>query len=139
MKYFQFTLWFGAVLMSAIVGINSATAQTNVSDEAMRLIASSSVSMPESQFEVSSDGAVFTVLRVNSMTNASPHQGRNNEANAIVKAIVAEFKQRGTQYSDINTIIVQYVERSGKPVHDRIIDRIDFRRSADGKFELHVT
>lgn len=73
MKHFRFTLWFGAVLASAIVCFNSATAQTNVPDDAMRLVASSSVSMPESEFEVSSDGAVFTVLRVNSTINASTH------------------------------------------------------------------
>ena len=105
----------------------------------MRLIASRSVGMPESEFEASGAYAVLTILRVNSTMNASTHQGRNNEATAIAMAIATEFTRRGAQYSEIQSISVEYVDRSGTPAHDTIIDRIDFRKNAAGKFELHIT
>ncbi|MCA3564803.1 MAG: hypothetical protein IOC90_05760 [Methylocystis sp.] len=62
----------GAALMLVAAGLWPAAAQT-VPEEALRLIASRSVGMPEATFEVSSNGAVLTVKRVNSTMNASSH------------------------------------------------------------------
>lgn len=139
MKRSQFTRWFGAILVLALAGLNPATAQMGESDEAMRLIASHSVGMPEGAFEVSSSQAVLTVVRVNSTMNAATHQGRNNEAATIATAIADEFTRRGAQYSGVQSISVDYVERVGPPAHDNLVDRIDFRKNAAGKFELHIT
>jgi hypothetical protein len=61
------------------------------------------------------------------------------EAAAIAKAIAAEFKRKGKQYSAIQSIRVDYVQRTGAPAHDDLVDRIDFRKNAVGTFELHVT
>lgn len=101
MKRSRFVLFLGAALMFAVAAANPASAQTSISDEAMRLIASRSVGMPEATFEVSRTSTVFTVLRVNSTMNASTHQGRNNEATAIASAIAAEFKRKRARYSEI--------------------------------------
>lgn len=133
----RFSVWLSTMLL--LFFVSQSTAQTGVPDDAMRLIASRSVGMPESTFEVSSTATVLTVVRVNSTMNASTHQGRNNEAAAIKTAIADEFTRRGAQYSSIHTIGVVYVERTGAPAHDNTIDRIDFRKNADGKFELHIT
>jgi hypothetical protein len=139
MKRSRFTSWLCAMLVLAFASANTVTAQQSSSDDALRVIASQSVSMPESQFELSGTNVVLTVLRVNSAMNASTHQGRNNEATAIALAIAAEFARRGPQYSRIQSISVDYVERTGTPAHDTLIDRIDFRKNAAGKFELHIT
>jgi hypothetical protein len=139
MRYSRFTQVTGALLMLVVAGLNPAHAQSAAPEEALRLIASRSVGMPEATFEVSSKGAVLTVTRVNSTLNASSHQGRNNESAAIAKAITAEFARKGPQYSGIQSISVDYVDRTGTPTHDSLIDRIDFRKNAAGKFELHIT
>jgi hypothetical protein len=124
----------GATLMLVAAGLCPAAAQT-VPEEALRLIASRSVGMPEATFEVSRNGAVLTVKRVNSTMNASSHQGRNNESAAIAKAITGVFAGNSAQYSGIQSISVDYVERAGAPAHDKLIDRIEFRKNAAGKFE----
>lgn len=139
MKRSGFTFWLCAMLVLAVASANTVTAQQRSSDDAMRVIASQSVSMPESEFELSGTSVVLTVVRVNSSMNASTHQGRNNEATAIALAIAAEFTRRGAQYSRVQSISVDYVERAGTPAHDTLIDRIDFRKNAAGKFELHIT
>lgn len=139
MKRSGFTFWLCAILVLTVGGANPATAQSRSPNEAMRLIASRSVGMPESEFEASGTTAVLTILRVNSTMNASTHQGRNNEATAIALAIAAEFARMGAQYSEVQSISVNYVERTGTPARDTIIDRIDFRKNAEGKFELHIT
>lgn len=139
MKRSRFTSWLCAVLVLALASANTVTAQQRSPDDAMRVIASQAVSMPESEFELSGTNVVLTVLRVNSSMNASTHQGRNNEATAIALAIAAEFARRGAQYSRVQSISVDYVERAGTPAHDTLIDRIDFRKNAAGKFELHIT
>jgi hypothetical protein len=139
MKRIRSRLLPGAMLILALAALNPATAQTSKEDEAMRMIASRSVGMPESAFEVLGTDAVFTVLRVNSTMNASTHQGRNNEATPIANAIAAEFTRIGGRYSNIISISVEYVERTGTPAHDRIIDRVEFRKNPAGRFELHVT
>jgi len=36
-------------------------------------------------------------------------------------------------------MLLLFVERTGTPAHDKAIDRIDFRKNADGTFELHIT
>lgn len=79
------------------------------------------------------------VLRVNSTLNASTHQARNNEATAIANAIAGEFTRTGGRYSSIQSFSVEYVVRTGTPAHDSIIDLIDVRKNAAGKFELHIT
>lgn len=139
MKRSGFTFWLCAMLVLAVASANTVTAQQRSSDDAMRVIASQSVSMPESEFELSGTSVVLTVVRVNSSMNASTHQGRNNEATAIALAIAAEFTRRGAQYSRVQSISVDYVERASTPAHDTLIDRIDFRKNAAGKFELHIT
>jgi hypothetical protein len=139
MKKSRFAKWFGAIFLIAAAGLSQASAQTGAKDEALRVVASRSVGMPETTFEVSSAGAVLTVLRINSTMNASTHQGRNNESAAIAKAIAEEFARKAERYSVIQSITVDYVERTGTPAHDRLGDRIDFRKNTIGKFELHIS
>jgi len=71
--------------------------------------------------------------------NSSTHQSRNEEATAIANAIAAEVARTGGAYSSVVSIRIEYVERTVTPAHDSIIDAIDFRKSAAGKFELHIT
>lgn len=138
MKRSRFALWLSARLMFSAAA-NPASALTGESNEAMRLIASGSVGMPEVTFQVSRTETAFTALRINSTINASTHQARNNEATAIVSAVAAEFTRKGAQYAEIQSISVDYVERTGTPAHDTVIDRIDFRKNTASKFELHIT
>jgi hypothetical protein len=105
----------------------------------LRLIASRSVGMPKDTFEILSTGTVLKIVRVNSVMNASTHQGRDNEASAIAVAIADEFDRQGAQYSRVQSISVDYIRRVGRPAHDNLVDRIDFRRNPAGKFELHMT
>jgi hypothetical protein len=95
--------------------------------------------MPEATFEVSRTDVVLTIVRVNSTMNAVSHEGRNNEAAAIAKAMIDEFTRTSPRYSAIQSISVDCVERTGIPAHETMIDRIDFRKNAAGKFELHIT
>ncbi len=139
MRNSRFKMLTGALLTLVMAGLNPAVSQTAAPEEALRLIASRSVGMPEASFEASSEPHVLIILRVNSTMNASSHEGRNNEAAAIAKAIAAEFKRKGKQYSAIQSIRVDYVQRTGAPAHDHLVDRIDFRKNAVGTFELHVT
>lgn len=132
-------LWLGAAFVLTVASMNPAMAQTSAPDEAMRTIAARSVGMPESSFEVSSGGTVITVLRVNSTMNATSHQGRNNEAVEIAKALSDAFQRKAAQYEGIQSISVDYIERFGTQTKDILIDRIDFRKNAAGKFELHIT
>ena len=139
MTFSRLAQLLGATLMLVVAGLNPAAAQTAAPIEALRQIAAGSVGMPEATFEVSSNGAVLTVKRVNSTMNASSHQGRNNESAAIAKAITGVFAGNSAQYSGIQSISVDYVERAGAPAQDKLIDRIDFRKNAAGKFELHIS
>lgn len=139
MSWSRSRLCLGAMVVLSIASTPPAIAQTSARDEAMRGIAARSVGMPERTFEVTSGGTVITVLRVNSTMNASSHQGRNNEATEIANAISGEFNRKAARYGDIQSISVDYVERSATQTKDILIDRIDFRKNAAGNFELHIT
>jgi hypothetical protein len=139
MRWSRLRPWLGTICVLSVASMIPAMAQTSAPDEAMRTIAARSVGMPESSFEVSSSGTVITVLRVNSTMNASSHQGRNNEAAEIAKALTDAFGRKAAHYEGIQSISVDYVERVGTQTKDILIDRIDFRKTAAGQFELHIT
>ena len=44
-----------------------------------------------------------------------------------------------SEFKGIHTIRVQYLNRSGSPVKNKVIDSVEFRKGKNGKFEIHST
>jgi len=88
--------------------------------------------------EIAITGNIFTVLRVNSNMNASTHGGRDNEASAIAPIVVKAIAGKA-EFSNLNTIRVQYVARPAPDAASTVIDTVDFRKTPAGTFEFHKT
>ncbi|WP_294540288.1 hypothetical protein [uncultured Rhodoblastus sp.] len=97
-----------------------------------------SIAAQDKSVEVRIDGSVLVVSRVNSNQNASNHIGRNNEAAAIA-AIAAKSIANDGEYSAINVIRVEYIDRAAAGGGEKEIDSMDFRKNAKGEFEVHLT
>jgi hypothetical protein len=79
-----------------------------------------------------------TVERINSNLNGSSHGGRNNEA-AVIGPIVAQAIGDKPEFKDVVVIRVQYLRRSSPGSKDGVVDTIEFRKDAGGKFQFHET
>ncbi|UFZ07807.1 hypothetical protein LQG66_16520 [Bradyrhizobium ontarionense] len=92
--------------------------------------------------EITTDGNVLVVARVNSNMNASTHEGRNNEAKTIA-AIVAGSIGGSSGYGTMSTIRVDYMTRakasSKAASRAKIVDRVEFRKGPDSVFDFHQT
>lgn len=96
------------------------------------------VELPNNSVEVAIRGNVLVVLRVNSELNRVSHSARNSDASAI-GAVVSKAIADKSEYKNIHTIRVQYINRTTTGGHSKVIDTVDFRKSPTGNFPLHAT
>jgi hypothetical protein len=142
LKLFLTTLLI--LLFSIGVDINGAVnAQTNITQintavENIRLAVVKNLGSQDKEVEVSRTGNVLTISRVNSNMNGAPHQLVSNEATSIA-SVVSKAMVDKPEFDGIHTIRVQYLNRSGSPVKNKVIDSVEFRKGKNGVFELHLT
>jgi hypothetical protein len=86
--------------------------------------------------ELSTTTNVFTVKVVNGKFADGTTTGRENEAGAI-ESIVADAIAGKAQFKGVVVIVVQYVKRRNDS--SRVVDSIEFRKTATGTFRHHVT
>jgi hypothetical protein len=124
--------------MNGAVNAQPNTTQINTAVQAIRLAVVKNLGSKDREVEVLRTGNVLTISRVNSNMNDAPHQLVSNEATSIAsvvsKAIVDEPEFKG-----IHTIRVQYLDRSGSPAKNKVIDSVEFRKGKNGVFEIHLT
>ena len=81
---------------------------------------------------------VVTVERINSNMNGSSHGARNNEA-IVIGPIVSQAIADKPAFKSVVAIRVQYLRRSSPDAKDEVVDTIEFRKNAAGKFQFHET
>jgi hypothetical protein len=92
----------------------------------------------ETTVEVTINGNILTVARVNSNMNDSTHGARSNEAIAIAP-VVTKAIEEGPAFKTVHTIRVQYLARPKLGEKGKIVDTVDFRKDPSGKFQFHET
>jgi hypothetical protein len=88
--------------------------------------------------EVTTNGDVLVVARVNSNMNTSTHEGRNNEAKEIA-SIVARGIGDKSKFRTMSTIRIDYVNRATASPTGKVVDSVEFRKGPDGVFDFHQT
>ena len=86
---------------------------------------------------VAAPESTVTVERINSNMNSSSHGGRNNEA-VVIGPIVSQAIADKPAFKRVVVIRVQYLRRSSG-LKDEVVDTIEFRKDATGKFQFHET
>jgi len=81
-------------------------------------------------------GKVVTVERINSNMNGSSHGARNSEATVIGPIVVQAIADK-PEFNGILVIRVQYLRRSSQS--SKVVDTIEYRKDASGKFQFHET
>ena len=79
-----------------------------------------------------------TVERINSNMNGSSHGARNNEA-IVIGPIVSQAIADKPEFKGVVVIRVQYLRRSSPRSKAEVVDTIEFRKDASGKFQFHET
>ena len=120
------------------VSAQTNTTQINAAVEDIRLAVVKNVGSQDKEVEVLRTGNVLTISRVNSNMNDAPHQLVNNEATSIASVVSKAIVDK-PEFKGIHTIRVQYLDRSGSPVKNKIVDLVEFRKGKNGVFELHLT
>jgi hypothetical protein len=131
------TLWLAMTQSGAAVAQASLPLRTELTERVQTTIVGKIVAQPKT-VEVSIDGNVFTVMRVNSSLNDASHAGRNTEA-AAIGDIVSKAIAGKPELANIHSIRVQYVTRSPPNADNHVVDTVDFRQAPDGTFDLHTT
>jgi hypothetical protein len=131
------------VALSFMIAFGSCMAQTNATQrpattEDIRLAVVQNVGSQDKAVEVSQAGNVLLISRINSNMNGAPHQLINNESISIA-AVVSKAIANNSEYGDVHTIRVQYLDRSGSPPKDKVLDSVEFRKGQNGEFDLHAT
>ena len=106
--------------------------------EGIRLAVLTNLGAPDNTVEISRSGDILNVTRVNSnMNNAIHARGEFNTEAAAIASLVSRAIADDAEYKTIHTIRVQYLNRSGSPAKDKIIDTVDFRKNPNGVFDIH--
>lgn len=79
-----------------------------------------------------------TVERINSNMNDTSHGARNSEAMTIGPFVSQAIADK-PGFKSVVVIRVQYLRRSSPGAKDEIVDTIEFRKDAAGKFQFHET
>lgn len=122
----------------ASFGFVAVQAQTTTSLESIRSQVAKALGVQEMSVEISATPAVVTILRINSQLNAQTHPDRNAEA-TFIAGIVAKAIKGNSQFSGTLSISIDFIDRSGTPLHDTLIDHIDFREDPKGDFVFHAS
>jgi hypothetical protein len=79
-----------------------------------------------------------TVERINSNMNGSSHGARNNEA-TVIGPIMSQAIADKPEFKAVVVIRVQYLRRSSPGSKAEVVDTVEFRKDASGKFQFHET
>ena len=104
--------------------------------EDIRASIAQAIGADASSIEVSINGKVFTVSRVNA--NLSDHGTRNGVASRIGPVVSFALSAR-PEFKSIHTIRVQHLARSTPNGAAKILNTIDFRKAVGGGFVFHTT
>src|SRR5215472_12584561 len=88
--------------------------------------------------ELHATSSVFRAMLVNGKMNDAPTAGRENEASAI-RSIVSQAIAGKPEFKRIAVIRVEYLVRSHQNAKPKVVDLIEFRKDASGRFRHHVT
>jgi hypothetical protein len=124
--------------MPEMVSAQTSAPHVKLTTEDVRLLVVRNLGAQDSTVAASVTGGVFDVLRINSNMSDATHPEFNKEASAIA-SVVAKAIAGAAEFKKIHTIRVRYVNRSGSPAKDKIIDSVEFRKSQNGVFEIHST
>jgi len=129
--------------LMSLFAIGSAGAQTAPASggaflDGMQSSVIQSIGAQDRTVEITVADSILTVTRVNSNMNASSHEGRNSEATAIARVVSKAMGADATS-ADVHTIRVEYLTRDSANANGEVIDTIEFRKNANGEFEIHMT
>ena len=119
------------------IWVTSAQAQPTALDQARSLIIKT-IGAEKGAVAIVTTEIAITVERINSNLNGSSHGARNNEA-AVIGPILAQAIGDKPEFKGVIVIRVQYLRRSSRGSSDKIVDTIEFRKDAAGKFQFHET
>jgi hypothetical protein len=88
--------------------------------------------------ELTATSIQFVVTLVTRKFTSGPASQRESEASRITAAIATVIAEM-PEYKGIQAIHIDYVSRKRDGGASRIIDLIDFRKDAPGKFQHHIT
>jgi hypothetical protein len=129
----------GAVaLLLLAIGAEAGRAQTATTTEAISAQVAQTLGAAPATVEVSKSIAILTISRVDSPLNGATHGARSAEAAAIAASISQSLKGL-PDAAKLLTLNVDYVKRAGVKGSGKLVDRVEFRRNADGVFAAHVT
>jgi len=128
-------LYVFASLLFVGVLVAYAQAQGLALDGARNLIVQT-IGAEKDTVAVVANGKVVTVERINSNMNGSSHGARNNEA-IVIGPIVVQAIADKPEFNGILVIRVQYLRRSSQS--SKVVDTIEYRKDASGKFQFHET
>ena len=125
---------FASLLFVGVV-VAYAQAQAPALDGARNLIIQT-IGAEKDTVAVVANGKVVTVERINSNMNGSSHGARNSEATVIGPIVVQAIADK-PEFNGILVIRVQYLRRSSQS--SKVVDTIEYRKDASGKFQFHET
>jgi hypothetical protein len=131
-------LVFIAASSNGMTNAQTMTSQHGATTEDIRRIVMLNVGSQDKAVEVSRTGNVLLISRVNSNLNGAPHQLVNNESVSIA-SVVSKAIIGNPEYENIHTIRVQYLNRTGSPPKDKILDQVEFRKGQNDAFDLHLS
>ena len=133
-------LIFAAVMLTAALSVDcgTVTAQSSEAQAKIRAAIVQSTAAPEKSIELTFKFGSLTILMVNSTLKGSTHQGYADDAHAAMQAAVLAVKD-DPKFAKLNSVTVNYIERTASPQKDKILDSVEFRKNASGAFVLHLS
>ncbi len=93
---------------------------------------------PDAAIKIGVVGSIIVVKRISAGAEATTHESRTSEA-MMIASIVAAGVSDTKSYAKIISINVNYFRQHGTSVSTRPFDKLEFRRSQTGVFEIHLT
>lgn len=133
---FASLLFVGAVIAYAQAQPSSNGARKATALDGVRGLIIQAIGAEKDTVDIVSTVKVVTIERINSNMNGSSHSARNNEA-IVIGPIVGQAIADKPEFNGILVIRVQYLRRSSQS--SKVVDTIEYRKDASGKFQFHET
>ena len=115
---------------------SSQSRQQSVSMTELKKSVARAIGLPTNEIQLHFIDTVLIVVLTDSKMNSASHADRDNEAGAIL-SVIAGAISKTSEYKSLTTIRIQYIALSAGTA--RVIDTVEFRKDAGGKFQLHQT
>lgn len=115
---------------------SSQSRQPSVSMTDLKRSVARAIGLPTNEIQLHFIDTVLIVVLTDSKMNSASHSARDNEAGAIL-SVIAGAVDKASEHKSLATIRIQYIALSAGTA--RVIDTVEFRKDADGKFQLHQT